>query len=357
MKVCILGDGLTSLTLAKTLVNIGINVDILSDKKSRFFKDQRTIGISKSNIEFFNENILNIEKLLWKINKIEIYSKNIKDEKILNFENNGEQLFSIIRNSELYNLLKLKLLKNKFFKFKNYINIDQLLKKDYGLIINCDQKNNVTKKFFFKKLSKNYNSYAYTTTIKHKKILKNDVATQVFTERGPLAFLPISEIETSVVFSAQGTDDVNLVDYLEKFNNKYSSIKLNKVNKVELKSFDLRCYKYKNILAFGDLLHRIHPLAGQGFNMSMRDINSLLYLINTRINNGLEIDQSICSEFEKKNKHTNYLFSNGIDLIYEFFNLESKLQNSFLSKSLKFLGKNKQFNNLLTKVADRGIRI
>ena len=32
MKVCILGEGLTSLTLAKNLVNLGISVDIISGK-------------------------------------------------------------------------------------------------------------------------------------------------------------------------------------------------------------------------------------------------------------------------------------------------------------------------------------
>jgi len=33
MNVCILGNGLTSLTLAKTLVNKGVNVDIIFTKK------------------------------------------------------------------------------------------------------------------------------------------------------------------------------------------------------------------------------------------------------------------------------------------------------------------------------------
>ena len=45
------------------------------------------------------------------------------------------------------------------------------------------------------------------------------------------------------------------------------------------KIFSLRSYHYKNVLAFGDLLHRIHPLAGQGFNMTIRDINILNKII------------------------------------------------------------------------------
>ena len=54
------------------------------------------------------------------------------------------------------------------------------------------------------------------------------------------------------------------------------------------------------MLAFGDLLHRIHPLAGQGFNMTIRDIKVLVELINARINLGIQLDSSICSNFEKK---------------------------------------------------------
>ena len=53
--------------------------------KSNLDKDKtRTIGISKTNIDFFNKYILNIEKLLWDINKIEIYSESFNNEKILN---------------------------------------------------------------------------------------------------------------------------------------------------------------------------------------------------------------------------------------------------------------------------------
>ena len=82
MKVCILGSGLTSLSLAKTLVQLGIQVDIFSKRKKKNFNKVQTLGISKSNIEFFNKNILNINKQLWNINEIEIYSENLKNDKI-----------------------------------------------------------------------------------------------------------------------------------------------------------------------------------------------------------------------------------------------------------------------------------
>ena len=41
--------------------------------------------------------------------------------------------------------------------------------------------------FFYNKINKNYNSYAYTTIIKHQKI-NNEKAVQIFTKIGPLLF-------------------------------------------------------------------------------------------------------------------------------------------------------------------------
>ena len=188
-------------------------------------------------------------------------------------------------------------------------------------------------------------------------MIKNNVATQIFTERGPLAFLPLSSKETSIVFSARGTDDVNLRFLIEKYGKKYTLTKVDKVEKFKIKSSNLRIYYHKNILAFGDLLHQIHPLAGQGFNMTLRDIQVLTELIKLRIDNGLELNSSICSDFQKKIKHKNYLFSLGVDFIYEFFNFERKFKNRLLSNSIKFLGKNKIFNRTAQKLADIGMTI
>ena len=69
----------------------------------------------------------------------------------------------------------------------------------------------------------------------------------------------------------------------------------------------------------------------------------------------MELDQSVCEEFEKKNKHTNLIFSSGIDFIYEFFNLNRKIKNQNLNKILRFIGNNKVLNNVFTKYADKGL--
>ena len=357
MTVCIFGNNLTALTLAKALVNNEIDVHVLYNKKNYKVSNSRTIGITKNNIKFFNNNIINIEKIIWKIKRIEIFSENLKNEKLINFKTNNDQLFSILKNHKLYKLLEQNLSKNKFLSFKFYNKENFSLLKKYEIIINCDPYNYISKKFFSKKISKKYNSSAYTTIIKHDKIL-NDTAFQIFTKKGPLAFLPISDRETSIVYSIHNSKDPKNIDVeqlIRDKNFKYKIISLEKINSFELKSLNLRSYYHKNILAFGDVLHKIHPLAGQGFNMTIRDINTLLEIIKNKLDLGLPLDVSVNSEFQKKIRYKNLVFSSGIDLIHEFFNIERKTKTNYLSKSVKTISNYPSINKLFTKIADRGV--
>ncbi len=354
MRVCILGSSLSSLTLAKALVNQKIYVELVVSKKVLAVNKSRTLGISKTNFEFFNNHIINIEKIIWKLKKIHIFSDNLKNEKLLNFENNKDQLFSIIRNYDLYNILEKNLDKNKYFKKlkKKKNNF-----KNYDIVINTDYFSTITKKYFNKQILKKYNSVAYTTILEHQKIL-NDTAVQIFTKNGPLAFLPVSSNKTSIVYSINNFKNNNFKEIkklINHYNFKYKIKKINIMESFELKSFSLRSYYNNKFLAFGDLLHRIHPLAGQGFNMTIRDINILLKIIKNKKNLGLPLDNSVNSLFEKKTRHRNFIFANGVDLIYEFFNLERKIKNKTLSKSVQLLGKNSKLNNALTSLADKGI--
>ena len=68
----------------------------------------------------------------------------------------------------------------------------------------------------------------------------------------------------------------------------------------------------------------MHPLAGQGFNMTIRDIKTLSKIIQNKIDLGMQLDSSILSDFEKETKNKNFLFSNSVDFIYEVFNFDKK---------------------------------
>ena len=170
--------------------------------------------------------------------------------------------------------------------------------------------------------------------------------------------MPISSEETSIVYSVHGSIDKkkeNIKELINIYNFKYKIKKIEKISSFELKSLNLRSYYHNNILAFGDLLHKIHPLAGQGFNMTIRDIKILTKIINNRHELGLPLNNSVNEEFENTLKHKNFIFSSGIDLIYEFFNIERKIKNNILSKSVQFISKNPSINKVFTKIADKGI--
>ena len=225
------------------------------------------------------------------------------------------------------------------------------------MVINTENFSDFTIKFFNKKIVKKYDSLAYTTIINHEKI-SNDIAVQIFTKRGPLAFLPISENKTSIVYSINNSKKsikYDVKQLIQKYNFKYKIKKIEKIQSFNLQSFALRSYYHENILAFGDLLHRIHPLAGQGFNMTIRDVITLIDIIKEKISLGLVLDKSVNIQFEKKSRHKNYIFSNGVDMIHEFFNFERKFKNSIISKSVKLLGKNPSINKIFTQIADKGI--
>ncbi len=230
----------------------------------------------------------------------------------------------------------------------------------YDLIINCDSNNFLSKKYFSKKIKKDYYNLAYTTILKHEK-LDNHTAIQIFTKSGPIAFLPISETETSVVCSLEVKNKKfkhsEVLDLIKKNNPKYKIKKILKFKIFKIQSSNLRNYYYKNILAFGDSLHKIHPLAGQGFNMTIRDIKILSKIIQNKINLGIQLNSHILEEFEKKTKHSNFIFSSGIDFIYEFFNFDKNNQDKNLIKIMQYFGKNKTFNNIFVKIADSGLNI
>ena len=174
-----------------------------------------------------------------------------------------------------------------------------------------------------------------------------------------MAFLPISNYKTSIVFSAidplYSKKDINFKEYIKKYNNHYIINSFSEIEKFKLKFSFARNYYYNNILLFGDALHQIHPLAGQGFNMTLRDIKILLSLIDDNRSLGLPIDKSILLNFEKKIKHYNFIFGSGIDFIHEFFKFDNKLNNIVTKKIFNVLSKNKLFKHYVSNFADRGI--
>ena len=349
MNICLLGNNLTNLVLANILLKKKINVDIISQAKPSLLTNTiRTIAISNENYEFLSQNIKGFSNFGWPTEKIKIYTAKSKSSELFEFKNKNQSNFFLLKYSVLYNLMK----KNKSLKFiylKNY-NLDSIKKRDYNLIINSEQNNPITKKYFQKKIEKNYKSLAHTAIIDHKKI-ENKIASQIFTKNGPLAFLPLSKNQTSIVFSNNSTklmDKSSFLQIINKYNHEYKITKISEVESVGIKFLLLRNYFFKNILSFGDLIHKVHPLAGQGFNMTIRDIKSLSNILEENIKLGIDDGQIIAEKFQEINRHLNFMYGLGIDTINSFFKIDNKFQNNLSGPIFKILKGNKFLNKYAT---------
>ena len=349
MNICLLGNNLTNLVLANILLKKKINVDIVSQTPASLLKNTiRTIAISNENYKFLKENIKNVSSLGWPTSMIKIYSEKNRSSELFQFKNKNQNNFYLLKYIEFYNLL-MKNKSLKFVKYKNY-NLETINKRNYNLIINSEQNNSITKKFFHKKIEKNYNASAHTAVVNHKKI-ENKIAVQIFTTSGPLAFLPLSDYQTSIVFSNNSNKLINkkrLLQIINKYNRKYIINKISNVEKFDIKFSFLRNYVYKNVLSFGDLIHKVHPLAGQGFNMTIRDIKSLSLILDENRKLGIYDGEIIAQQFQENNKHLNFMYGIGIESINSFFKLDNKLNNNLSEPIFKILKGNKSLNNYAT---------
>ena len=363
MKICLIGNNLTSLVLACILSKKNFHTEIYSLKSSKPNFKTRTLGITNHNLKYLASYFKNISKQTNSISEINVLVRNKKiNEKIL-FKKNSMPLFSMIKYEKLISFFRSKANSSKYVSFK-YLkkNSDLVLltnQKKFQLIINCESSNILTEKFLKKKIYKNYHNKAFTTIINHTKVINNK-AVQIFTEYGPIAFLPLSNKSTSVVFSFETKKKENILEneilnLIKQFNPSYKILSHEKVESFNLNLKLPKKYYYKNVLFFGDSIHSIHPLAGQGFNMTIRDIIKFNEILDQKVNLGLSIDKNIYKEFEKKSKSYNSIFSFGIDFIHEFF----KYNNNFVPKNISkkiftLINNNQKLKELGIKFANQG---
>ena len=375
-KICIIGDGITALMLTKVLLDLNIKIDLVNQNifnKKKF--TTRTFAISNNNFMFLKKESILSEKidLSWKINKINVFntkSKNIPSL-LLDFKNKeNNPIFYMIRYNSFFFNLKSKIKKNPLLKILNIKNENNLLKNqkiknNYNLVINCNSSNFISKNFFFRKINKKYNAVAFTTIIKHKKF-SNNIASQYFTKLGPMAFLPIAKNYTSVVWSVNldNQKNKNCISNAiiknkirELFSFKSNNLIFSSINKFDLNFSISKEYYKKNILAFGDSLHKIHPLAGQGINMTIRDIKILKSIIEKKINLGLEINENVLVEFTNKIKSYNFLFAKSIDFTEKYFSINNSAFNIYSEKLFNKINKNQSVKFFFMNFADKGFII
>ena len=340
-KICIIGDGLTGLTTAAILGKQNIDIDLYSDNKKKIqIIDTRTTAISESNFQYIKSTLnLSSTNFFWACRKVKLFYQD--ENKIINFLNFNEK-----KKKFMYIFQKQKLkkkLKKIISKKKNI----KLIKKKVEAINSNDGFVTVNKKKIFydliilsigglsnfysridagRSIKKSYDEIAITTQIKHKTNIQN--ASQFFLKEGPLAILPYKKKFFSIVWSVSNNYFNINQSNLKKILSKKLKMLLNNnkiINIGEIKSFPINLnlkikYFKKNILILGDGLHAIHPIAGQGFNLVLRDISKLAELTSKTSQLGLLFKNTVMLEdFYNSRKAENNLFGLGINLTNSFF--------------------------------------
>ena len=388
-KICIIGGGLTGLITALTLSRLNLKIDLITRNINQYIKSNRTIAISQNNYDFLKKlRIFKFSKKnFWPCSKMQLYTeaKNKEFTEIFGLNKDKKQkkqiLYmmqnSIIAKFLIGNIKKENIISLKTNKIISGIISSGLLKSvkfkskensKYNLIIICTGSNSHLVKTLFnnQSIEHSYGEVSITTTLKHS-FVKNNIARQIFLNNEILALLPISNTKTSIVWSikkdimSKYKNKNNLfIKKRIKYYTKYFLKKVKFVSRIEYKDLNLLIRKkyYKDkILLFGDALHVVHPLAGQGFNMMLRDLASLEGILKNKINLGLDIGSSeILSEVSNETRPRNFIYSLGINFLKNCFSLQKKSFKNIRNKTIMTLNKNNFVKDILFNLADRGFK-
>lgn len=142
------------------------------------------------------------------------------------------------------------------------------------------------------------------TEQKHK-----NTAWQRFLSTGPLAFLPLSNGQSSIVWSADDaraeelmslSDEDFLLQLSECFEYRLGAVtQISKRAVFPLSWHSAERWLQDRVLLIGDAAHGVHPLAGQGVNLGFADVSLLAQMIG---HGEFEYKLSVLRKFERQRK-------------------------------------------------------
>ena len=281
------GAGLIGSLAALNLIHMGYKVLVI-DKNIKKISDKRTLAVNANSKDFLS-NLGLWDQLISKPQKIDkIVIKDSINKSPLIFENKEEEMGNVIMNSELLKAARKFLLSKKIIIQLKDFEISQI-KSNQILIFNGKKylfKNiilSVGKKFsdekIIKKISFPNNHHSYVGFFNHS-LNHNQTAYEIFTSKGPLAVLPSPTKKngsSTFIYSTKNKLSKNqILKLIEKhFHMSHGNIKLNK----DIYKFEVSPHFSKELnkdyILIGDILRSIHPVAGQGWNLGISDIQVL----------------------------------------------------------------------------------
>lgn len=344
--IVIVGAGLVGLTAALACAKKGAKVCILDQKLPNIKGDMRASAISASSfvllknlhvIDSIVSNIQAIDKIF--ISDSRVGRKNKLNLKFQNLNHKGYMIDNSILKNELLKLIKkshgitlkapVKILKTFTNSDKVKINLDNNLRIEASLLVAADGKNsNYRKSADISVRFTHYKQSAIVTTIGHE-FAHNGSAHQFFFPGGPLALLPLTKNRSSIVWSdsslasgaAMSLNDSDFIDELSyRINGLLGKIKLLGPRQIFPLSLQMaNRYTAKRLVLVGDAAHSIHPIAGQGLNLGLRDAAALADNVALSIRKGIDLGSEVIQEYEKWRSFDNNKLGITTDILNRLF--------------------------------------
>ena len=374
-SITIIGLGITSKLAALTLASNRRKILIIGDEKLKKQSSNLVTFFSSTSINFLRElhldDVINQSSTINKISCGKLEDLRKKNKFQIHFQENNSELGRVISNRILNEILNAKLNENKninilkntnienckFLKEENILLLENGEKICTKLIVVTEKKISLIEQNFKNSLVKK--DLKQTSLVLDVKSRTKNHAYQIFTKKGPIAYLPINENHASVIWSLDNSSDeleYNKEEILKEVNKFYEDIifcdEVINMQKYKLE-FEYRKKTFlESMVLIGDAAHSIHPIAGQGLNLSIKDILELKKQINKFNYLGYALGNSLSlSEYANLRLSDTVLYSFSTIYLDEIFKNRNYLVDKVSNFGIKAIEKNNTIKNMIIKSA------
>tara|TARA_B100000575_G_C23088776_1_gene627591 strand:+ start:1 stop:1161 length:1161 start_codon:yes stop_codon:yes gene_type:complete len=371
----IYGNGLSSKLLALAFSRNNFKSLIIADKKPKTKESNLVTFISEGSLKYIAK-ALETDNLFPESENIEqLYCEHRVSKKAtkLEFKNpNRLSLGKIVPNAIIDEFFNNKILSNsQYIDISDHYDITPIIDdnkitirdrsgevKSSGLLFYSAsrQENDLLHKFEFVEKKLDQVAISASVNIRRK---QHNLAYQLFTQDGPVALLPVQGNEASVVWSLEKNSSIlklpqnDLENQLNRlFENHVSELKIKNIQTQKLSFSYAKKMHQDKIVLIGNVAHNIHPIAGQGFNLTVKDISKIVFYIKKNRSLGLDFNsKQVLENFNNSRKFDNFAFSFGTLAMENIFSNQNNFIRYFTSNGLSLVNRSKILKNFFIEKA------